>query len=218
MFTGLVEEMGRLKAREGSREGAALVITALKVLDDLKIGDSIAVNGVCLTVTALGRDSFTAQVMPETLRKTDLAFLTPGRPVNLERALVLGGRLGGHLVSGHIDGTGILARHRPEGNAVILYFDAPAALLKYIIPKGSIAVDGVSLTVAAVDESGFSVSLIPHTAAETTLGSKSAGAVVNIETDLVGKYVEKLLQPYTAGEDAGRGKITTAFLQEQGFI
>jgi riboflavin synthase len=218
MFTGIVEEMGRLKSREGSGAGARLIITARKVLEGLKAGDSIAVNGVCLTVTEFGRDSFTAHVMPETLRKTDLADLPPGQPVNLERALTLGGRLGGHLVSGHIDGTASLARRRTEGNAVVLFFQAPAALLRYVIPKGSVAVDGVSLTVASVDGSGFSVSLIPHTAAETTLGRKRPGAAVNLEVDLIGKYVEKLLQPYAAAGNTGEGMITAALLQENGFI
>jgi riboflavin synthase len=217
MFTGIVEEMGRFKSREGSREGFALVIAASKVLEGLKIGDSIAVNGVCLTVTAYDFGGFTAQVMPETLRKTDLATLAPGAPLNLERALPLGGRLGGHLVSGHIDGTAVLARRRSEGNAVILHFQAPAGLLRYIIPKGSVAVDGVSLTVAGVEGSGFSVSLIPHTAAQTTLGQKHPGAAVNLEVDLIGKYVEKLLQPYQPGAKRGQ-KITAALLEENGFI
>lgn len=217
MFTGLVEETGRLKAREGSRDGAALVIQASKVLEEIKIGDSIAVNGVCLTVTAFTRESITAAVMPETLRRTALASLSPGDSVNLERALALGGRLGGHLVSGHIDGTGTLTGSRREGNAVVLRFTAPSSLLRYIIPKGSVAVEGVSLTVAAVDEHSFSVSLIPHTAGETTLGHIRDGAVVNLETDMIGKYVEKLLQPYTHGKSTGKG-ITAALLEESGFI
>ncbi len=217
MFTGIVEEMGRLKAREGSARGATLVIAAQKVLEGLKIGDSIAVNGVCLTATSFDRSSFTAQVMPETLRKTDLESLSPGQPVNLERALALGDRLGGHLVSGHVDGTGILSWRRPEGNAVIVFIQASPELLRYIIPKGSVAVDGVSLTVASVDRKGFSVSLIPHTAAVTTLGQKQPGAVVNIETDLIGKYVEKLLQPYRAAEAPPGEKITMAMLRENGF-
>ncbi|HOL18503.1 MAG TPA: riboflavin synthase [Bacillota bacterium] len=218
MFTGIVEEMGRLKAREGSAQGATLVIAARKVLEDLKIGDSIAVNGVCLTVTSFDRSSFTAQVMPETLRKTNLELLAPGQPVNLERALALGDRLGGHLVSGHVDGTGTLSWRRPEGNAVIIFIQTPAELLRYIIPKGSVAVDGVSLTVAFVDGKGFSVSLIPHTAALTTLGQKQPGEMVNIETDLIGKYVEKLLQPYRSGEGPVGEKITMAMLRENGFL
>lgn len=219
MFTGIVEEIGRLKAREGSPEGGArLVITARRVLEDIKTGDSIAVNGVCLTASEFSRDSFTAQVMPETLRKTNLAALAPGQTVNLERALALGGRLGGHLVSGHVDGTGVLAWRRPEGNALLLYFKAPASLLRYLIPKGSIAVDGISLTVALIDENGFSVSLIPHTAGETTLGGKQPGDTVNLETDLIGKYVERLLKPYEAGKERAEERVTAAFLLENGFI
>lgn len=218
MFTGIVEEMGRLKARDGSAQGANLIITAKKVLEGLKLGDSIAVNGICLTVTGFDRSSFTAQVMPETLRKTDLISLAPGHPVNLERALALGQRLGGHLVSGHADGTGTLAWRRPEGNAVIIYFKASPALRRYIIPRGSVAVDGISLTVAMMDQNGFSVSLIPHTAAVTTLGQKQPGAKVNLETDIIGKYVERLLQPYAADQVRAEGNITAALLQENGFI
>ncbi|MEW5785010.1 MAG: riboflavin synthase [Bacillota bacterium] len=218
MFTGIVEELGRLQSRQGSREGVDLTISARLILEDLKIGDSVAVNGVCLTAVQTGRDSFTAQVMPETLRKTDLIALLPGQHVNLERALALGGRLGGHLVSGHIDGTGTLERRRTEGNALIIHFRAPPEILRYVISKGSIAVDGISLTVAGVDQDGFSVSLIPHTAAETTLGRKQPGAMVNLECDLIGKYVEKLLQPHTAGGRPAERSITTAFLQEKGFI
>ncbi len=218
MFTGIVEETGRLKTRDGSAQGVNLVITAEKVLEGLNLGDSIAVNGVCLTVTNFDRNSFTAQVMPETLRKTDLISLASGHPVNLERALALGRRLGGHLVSGHVDGTATLAWRRPEGHAVIIYFRAAPALLRYIIPRGSVAVDGVSLTVAAMEQSGFSVSLIPHTAAVTTLGLKQPGDIVNLETDLIGKYVERLLQPYQAGQARTEGKITAALLQENGFI
>lgn len=219
MFTGIIEEMGRLQGRQGFPGGGAeLVIAAGKILDDLKIGDSVAVNGVCLTAVQLGRGTFTVQVMPETLRKTDLARLEPGQGVNLERALALGDRLGGHLVSGHVDGTGTLVRRAKEGNAELLYFRAPPEILRYIIAKGSIAVDGVSLTVAALQEDGFSVSLIPHTAAVTTLGYKKPGDAVNLETDLIGKYVEKLLQPYHAAAEPERQGITTAFLQEHGFI
>jgi riboflavin synthase len=218
VFTGIVEEMGRLKARDGSAQGANLIITAGKVLEGLKLGDSMAVNGVCLTVTGFDRSTFTAQVMPETLRKTDLSALAPGQPVNLERALALGERLGGHMVSGHADGTGTLAWRRPEGNAVIIFIRAAQTLLRYIIPRGSVAVDGISLTVAMMDQSGFSVSLIPHTAAVSTLGQKQPGDIVNIETDMIGKYVERFLQPYRAGQEGNEGKITAALLQENGYI
>ncbi len=221
MFTGIIEELGRLKQKEGSPQGgSALVIGASLVLEGLKIGDSIAVNGICLTATEFTRETFTAYVMPETLRKTGLDALTPGSHLNLERALALGGRLGGHMVSGHVDGTGTLTWRRPEGNALILNFKAAPELMRYVIPKGSIAVDGVSLTVAFIDENGFSVSLIPHSADQTTLGRKKPGDLVNLETDLIGKYVEKLLQPYTEKKEEKdrRNSITTAFLHQNGFI
>jgi len=207
MFTGIVEEMGHLKAREGSSKGFNLVIAAQKVLEGLKAGDSIAVNGVCLTVTNFDRNGFTVQVVPETLRNTDLAALSPGQAVNLERALSLGDRLGGHLVSGHIDGTGTLAWKRPEGNALLIYIKLEPQMLRYIIPKGSVAVDGISLTVVKTDKNGFSVSLIPHSSAVTVLSRKNPGDRVNIETDIIGKYVERLLQPYEAGAERADGKI-----------
>lgn len=219
MFTGLVEEMGSLQARESYRGGARLVVSAGQALTGgLKEGDSIAVNGVCLTVTEITGKSFSAVVMPETLRKSNLGAALPGDPLNLERALPLGGRLGGHLVSGHIDATGTLTQRYPEGNAIILRFKIPAELIRYLIPKGSIAVDGVSLTVAGLDPGGFSVSLIPLTAERTTLGRRKIGAAVNIEVDLIGKYVEKLLQPYPAGKMQSGKKLTAAFLEENGFI
>ncbi|NLA11753.1 MAG: riboflavin synthase [Firmicutes bacterium] len=218
MFTGLVEEIGRLQARESFRGGAKLVISAGALLEGAVVGDSIAVNGVCLTVTELAAGSFSAVVMPETLRKSNLGALTPGAELNLERALPLGGRLGGHLVSGHIDATGTLVRRYPEGNAVIMHFRMPAELNRYLIAKGSIAVDGVSLTIAALNPEGFSVSVIPHSAAQTTLGRMKIGDTVNLEVDLIGKYVEKLLEPYLEGSPESGKKITAAFLMENGFI
>ncbi|NMD41824.1 MAG: riboflavin synthase [Firmicutes bacterium] len=218
MFTGLVEEIGRLRARDSSRGGARLVISAGELLQGSAVGDSIAVNGVCLTVTELSAGSFSAVVMPETLRKSNLGALSPGEGLNLERALPLGGRLGGHLVSGHIDGTGTLIRRYPEGNAVIMHFRMPAELERYLIPKGSIAVDGVSLTVAALTPEGFSVSLIPHSAAKTTLGTLKIGSTVNLEVDLIGKYVERLLGPHLERSRESGQTLTAAFLEENGFI
>lgn len=221
MFTGIIEELGLLKSRQGSlRGGAGLTVKAQLALEDLKIGDSIAVNGACLTVTGFTRDTFTAHVMPETLRKTTLFKVAPGCRLNLERAMALGDRLGGHLVSGHVDGTGTLISRLNEGNAIILKFQASPDLTRYIIPRGSIAVEGVSLTAAFVDKDGFSVSLIPHTASITTLGSLKQGDTVNIETDLIGKYVEKLLQSYKREkeQDEVKEKITASFLQDNGFI
>ncbi len=213
MFTGLVEETGALESRQGSREGAVLAIRARAVLEDLRVGDSVAVNGVCLTATAVAGGGFKARLMPETLRQTTLGKIAPGAPVNLERALALGGRLGGHLVSGHIDGVGTVAARRREGNALVIHFRAPPEVLRYIIPRGSVAVDGVSLTVATVEGERFSVSLIPHTAAQTNLGGLEPGDAVNLEADLIGKYVEKLLQPVAAER-----KITLSLLQENGFL
>ncbi len=219
MFTGLVEEMGSLQARESYRGGVKLLLSAGQdLLKGLKVGDSVAVNGVCLTVTEVGGQWFSAVVMPETLRKSNLGTALPGEPLNLERALPLGGRLGGHLVSGHIDATGTLLQRYPEGNALILRFRLPAELMKYLIPKGSIAVDGVSLTIAGLEREGFSVSLIPLTAEQTTLGQRKIGAAVNIEVDLIGKYVDKLLQPYLTGEKGSRAGLTAGFLKEEGFI
>jgi len=218
LFTGIIEEKGRLVSRAGSPGGVELSIKARRVLEGTRVGDSIAVNGVCLTVTGLGRDLFTARVMPETLRKTNLYRLPPGSPVNLERALALGDRLGGHLVSGHIDGVGRISRKRAEGIALVYTVQAPAPLLRYIIPKGSVAVDGVSLTVIDVEEGGFSFSLIPHTARETTLGELEVGAEVNLETDLIGKYVEKLLQPMASQEEAKERGITVEYLLQNGFL
>lgn len=218
MFTGLVEEIGRLQGRESFRGGAKLVISAGELLEEAAVGDSIAVNGVCLTVTELAAGSFSAVVMPETLRKSNLGALTPGEELNLERALPLGGRLGGHLVSGHIDATGTLVRCYPEGNAVVMHFRIPAELQRYLIPKGSIAVDGISLTIAQLNPEGFSVSVIPHSAAQTTLGRMKIGATVNLEVDLIGKYVERLLEPYLERSRESGTKLTAAFLKENGFI
>lgn len=218
MFTGLVEEIGRLQARESFRGGARLAISAGQLLEDLAIGDSVAVNGVCLTVTELSAGVFSAVVSPETLRKSNLGTVSAGDPLNLERALPLGGRLGGHLVSGHVDATGTLARRYTEGNSIMMHFKAPEELHRYLVAKGSIAVDGVSLTIAALESGGFSVSLIPHSADRTTLGRKNRGDRVNLEVDLIGKYIEKLLTPYLEGDRAGGEKLTADFLRKYGFM
>ncbi|HHX87162.1 MAG TPA: riboflavin synthase [Firmicutes bacterium] len=217
MFTGIIEELGEFRGREGDNQGIRLLIAARRVIDDLLPGQSIAVNGVCLTATRVHRDSFEAQVMPETLRKTNLNSLKRRQPVNLERALALGDRLGGHLVSGHVDGMGRLSWARQEGQAILFYIETPFRLLRYIINKGSIAVDGISLTVADLDERGFTVSVIPHTAKNTTLSWITPGVLVNLEVDVIGKYVEKLLSS-AAGKEQDKSKITVSFLQETGFI
>lgn len=218
MFTGLVEEVGRLRARENFHGGARLVISAERVLEDVEIGDSIAVNGVCLTVTGVAAGSFSAGVAPETLRKSNLGALAPGDSLNLERALSLGGRLGGHLVSGHVDATGTLVRRYTEGNAIMMLFEIPAGLSRYLVPKGSIAIDGVSLTIAELNGGRVTVSLIPHSASRTTLGGKKTGDRVNVEVDLIGKYVEKMLEPYPGRDEENKKRLTANFLREHGFI
>ena len=194
MFTGIIEEIGKITNIKKGPKSAALTIEATKVLEDTKLGDSIATNGVCLTVTNLNSHSFTVDVMNETLLKTNFKDLQTGSHVNLERALTLNTRLGGHMVSGHIDGVGIITEKRQDDIATRLTIYTPSALLRYIIPKGSIAIDGISLTVIDVLSSSFTVSLIPHTKSETTLISKSQGESVNLECDIIGKYVEKLLK------------------------
>lgn len=223
MFTGLVEEVGTLQGVQKGASSAVLTIGARTVLEGTKIGDSIMTNGVCLTVTGLGASYFTADVMHETLRRSALGALSPGSPVNLERAMAADGRFGGHLVSGHIDGTGTVKELRQDDNAVWYTVAAAPELLRYIVEKGSVCVDGISLTVAAVDEIAFQVSVIPHTRAVTALSGKGVGSTVNLECDVIGKYVEKLLGPL--GGDRGESPqstekasgITEAFLKEYGF-
>lgn len=210
MFTGIIEEIGKVQRLERTPVSCQLLIAADLVLQDTKIGDSIAVNGVCLTVTNLQKNAFTADVMPETLRRSSLGILHSGSAVNLERAMAANGRFGGHIVSGHIDGTGTIVSKKPEGNAQIVTISASPALLRYVVEKGSIAIDGISLTIAKVTKSDFSISLIPHTGACTTLLDKKAGDPVNLETDVIGKYVEKLMQKQQSG-------ITMDFLRDCGF-
>ena len=211
MFTGIVEEIGTVRrVTDGSIE-----IGAKLVLEGTKIGDSIAVNGVCLTVTTLRGDGFTADVMPETLRRSNLGTLRNGDGVNLERAMAADGRFGGHIVSGHIDGVGTIISQRKEGNATWVTISAPTEILKYIVEKGSIAIDGISLTVAAVTDADFSVSLIPHTGDATILLQKKCGDQVNLENDIVGKYVERLMT--AASPTKTESRITLGFLQDNGF-
>ncbi len=193
MFTGIIEEIGKIKRVSLSGKSGSLEIAANVVLEGTKIGDSIAVNGVCLTVTSLSEASFTADVMAETLRRSSLGSLRAGSSVNLERAMSAQGRFGGHIVSGHIDGTGKISKMKKEENAVWVFIEAKAEILSLIIEKGSVAIDGISLTVVSVTDSEFSVSVIPHTSKETTLLSKKAGDFVNLENDIVAKYVQKLL-------------------------
>ncbi len=201
--------------------GGEIAIRAKKVLEDVALGDSIAVNGICLTVTHFDAAHFVADVMPETVRRTSLAELKRGSRVNLERALTLRSRLGGHIVSGHIDGVGTIAAMQEEGNAVLLTVRASTSILRYIVEKGSVALDGISLTVAHVGAADFTVSLIPHTREITNLREKRMGSRLNIETDILGKYVEKLFPgAHTRGEsDAPKSAdgITMDFLRQQGF-
>jgi len=193
VFTGIVEEMGNVKALRREAGAARITISASAVLSNTALGDSISVNGVCLTIVDIGKNEFSADVAVETLKVTNLGDLNIGMKVNLERALQLSARIGGHLVSGHVDAVGHIREKREEGNGWRVFIDAPETLLRYVIKKGSIAIDGISLTVADVDKAGFSIAMIPHTAKLTTLGFKSAGDSVNLEGDLIGKYVERLL-------------------------
>ena len=214
MFTGIVEEIGTIRSIRRGAHSSALTIGADVVLGDLKVGDSVAVNGVCLTATALLDGAFTADVMHETLDRSSLGALAPGSHVNLERAMAADGRFGGHIVSGHIDGTGTILSLRRDDNAVWYTVSASPSLLRYIVEKGSITIDGISLTVARVETDRFSISAIPHTVAVTILSEKHPGDTMNLETDIIGKYVEKLLRP--APETVQRG-ITLEFLAENGF-
>ena len=199
MFTGIIEEIGKISNIKRGARSAILSIQASKVLEDAHLGDSIAVNGVCLTVTTLNGDVFTADVMNETLSRSSLGSLRAGSPVNLERAMAAGGRFGGHIVSGHIDGTGRIASVTRDDNAVWFRIMADKKLLRYIVEKGSIAIDGISLTVAKTDSESFSVSIIPHTIGQTILGTRKVGDTVNLENDIIGKYVEKLMQNDESG-------------------
>lgn len=243
MFTGIVEEVGRVRAvrRSGSGSGnaAEIVIEAASVLEGTRVGDSIAVAGVCLTATRLpvGGGVFAADAMPETLRRSSLGSLASGAPVNLERALLPTTRLGGHIVSGHIDGTVRVVRIAQEGNAHVVTLAAAPEIMRYIVEKGSVALDGVSVTVAHAARDEFAVSLIPHTFANTTLGGLASGDVVNVECDVIGKYVERLMRLDAAGTNAAgergvapdalgapafgsrpaAGGLTMEFLLENGF-
>ncbi len=215
MFTGIIEEIGILGQKTQGGISGSLLIRGETVLEGTRLGDSIAVNGVCLTVTKLGAGFFQADVMAETLRRTNLGALEPGDRVNLERAMAANGRFGGHIVSGHIDGVGTILGKRREGNAVWVTIGAAESILRLVVEKGSVAIDGISLTVAALEEGAFSVSLIPHTAGETTLLSKNPGQPVNLENDIVGKYVERLMgyKKEAPKEEA----LSLTFLAEHGF-
>ncbi|MCT4795762.1 MULTISPECIES: riboflavin synthase [Exiguobacterium] len=207
MFTGIVEEIGSVKAVKRNGPSLRLTLTGDIVLQDVKLGDSISVNGICLTVTTFDERTFAVDVMPETLKASSLDGVRPGTRVNLERAMPANGRFGGHFVSGHVDGVGRIVKKRPLANAVYVDISCEPSLLRYIVPKGSISVDGTSLTVFDVTERGFTLSLIPHTYSETVLGMKQAGDTVNLECDMLAKYMEKLVnqKPMTLESLASQG-------------
>jgi riboflavin synthase len=217
MFTGIVEEMGAIASLERTLAGTRLTILASVVMGDLKIGDSVSVNGVCLTAVSIGGRNFSVEVSAETLSVTTLGGLAVGTPVNLERAMKLNERIGGHLVAGHVDGVGVIRSRQQEGNTVFFTVEAPSGILRYCVAKGSITVDGISLTVNEVSERGFSVAIIPHTASVTTLGLKQVNDPVNLESDLIGKYVERLLQERSQLPKP-TPVIDTDYLQKRGLI
>ncbi len=220
MFTGIIEEIGEIKNIKYGAKSASLTISGEVVTKDSKVGDSIAVNGICLTATSISGKLFTADVMAETMRRTALSKLKSGSKVNLERAMAANGRFGGHIVSGHIDGTGTITDISREDNAVWVTISADKSILRYIIEKGSIAIDGISLTVAYVDDKYFKVSIIPHTAGETTLLSNKVGDSINLENDVIGKYVEKLIMTQNVEDKVldKKSGINSSFLMEHGFI
>lgn len=212
MFTGLVEELGKVTAVQKGAASLRLTIAAQKVLEDIKLGDSIAVNGACLTVVQYTDNQFTADIMPETVDKTAFRLLKIGDSVNLERTLQIGARLGGHIVSGHIDGVGTIRAKERNDNAVLVRIQTSEGIMRYVVKKGSIAIDGISLTIADLGPDWFTVSIIPHTLNETTLGIKTPGLLVNLETDIIGKYIEKLV-----GGQADSKPLTMDVLRKYGF-
>ena len=216
MFTGIVEEMGKIVRVEKVAKSSRLTVSGDKIFSDLKLGDSVATNGVCLTVTSFSKGIFTADVMNETLKRSNLGELRQGSMVNLERAMIANGRFGGHIVSGHIDGTGVITKIEQDDIAVWYTIRADRKIMKYIIEKGSVAIDGISLTIAKVTDNDFAVSLIPHTAKETVLGYKKTGDTVNLENDVVGKYIEHFLSFKEEPETKSSG-ITKEFLLKAGF-
>lgn len=213
MFTGIVEEIGTVK----SVQSKVITIEANKIFDDLHLGDSVAVNGTCLTVSSFDNKIFNADVTQETLNRTNLGSLKNGSKVNLERAMTLSGRFGGHIVSGHIDGVGSIKSMKKDDNAIILTIEVSKHLMKYIVEKGSVAVDGISLTVASLTDNSFSIAVIPHTLKETVLYYKKEGDKVNIENDVIGKYVERLLTFKEDNNDSKKSNITMEFLLKNGF-
>ena len=216
MFTGLVEEVGTVKEVRPAGKAIHLTIKSPSIMDDVQLGDSIAVNGICLTVTHFDKSSFTVDVVPETMRRTTLHELSGGSPVNLERAMAMGNRFGGHIVSGHIDGVGRIVSIVDEDIAKVVRIAAPESVLRYVVEKGSVCIDGVSLTVMDVDSESFRISVIPHTWQVTVLRHRRVGSQVNLEADIIGKYVERLLGPHVQG-GAKAGSLSLDFLRTNGF-
>ncbi|MEW6682895.1 MAG: riboflavin synthase [Nitrospirota bacterium] len=214
MFTGIIEELGVVQALDRGLQSAVLTILARRIISGMRVGDSVTVNGVCLTVVRFSEQGFGVDVSPETLRVTALGGLAPGDGVNLERAVRVGDRLGGHLVSGHVEAVGRVVSRAPDGNAVNLTIEAPREILRYCVGKGSITVDGVSLTITGLTEKTFGVTIIPHTAQATNLGLKPPGALVNLEPDLIAKYVERLL----LGGEVKPEKVDAEFLRKRGLL
>ena len=219
MFTGIIEEIGKIKSIERHSNIIKLTIAAKKIMSDMHIGDSISTNGICLTVTTFNESSFTVDVMPETMMMTNFKNLKVNDSVNLERALAANGRLGGHIVSGHIDGIGTIIRKYNDDKAIRMSFSTSPSILELIVKKGSIAIDGISLTVTDVDSTSFSVSIIEHTQGETTLTSKKIGDTVNLENDVIGKYVQKMFAGTrnNANSDTNNKGISLDFLESNGF-
>lgn len=216
IFTGIIEELGVVKSIAINGTSGCITIKAQKVLEGTQLGDSIAVNGTCLTVTSINSDGFSADVMAETVRRTSLSQVGKGDMVNLERAMILNGRFGGHIVSGHIDGTGTITKYTKEENAIWVTIKAPEEILDLIVEKGSICIDGISLTVATVSDRDFQVSIIPHTAKETTLIHKKVGSLVNLENDIVGKYIKKLMENKQEEQTKKASGLTMEMLEEYG--
>ena len=216
IFTGIIEELGVVKSIAINGTSGCITIKAQKVLEGTQLGDSIAVNGTCLTVTSINSDGFSADVMAETVRRTSLSQVGKGDMVNLERAMILNGRFGGHIVSGHIDGTGTITKYTKEENAIWVTIKAPEEILDLIVEKGSICIDGISLTVATVSDRDFQVSIIPHTAKETTLIHKKVGSLVNLENDIVGKYIKKLMENRQEEQAKKASGLTMEMLEEYG--
>ncbi len=218
MFSGIIEEMGAITVLRKTLAGTKLTILASTVMGDLKVGDSVSVDGICLTVVSRSERDFSVEVSPETLSVTTLGNFAVGLPVNLERAMKLNERIGGHLVAGHVDGVGVIRRRQQDANAIMFTIEAPQHILRYCVVKGSVTVDGISLTINDMSDKGFSVAIIPHTAKATTIGLKQVNDPVNLESDLIGKYVERLLQERGQVAPKPTPVIDKDYLQKRGLI